>query len=119
MLNRQINVLRTDGTWGTAGVNVDNVDSKDYYTRTPESKEERDYVRALIAEDFKANKPTKSVGDKRKRRFNISFSVIKPFEQKELIYRHRKSSDLKVYNDGTWDYDAVESEDKNDKYLVE
>lgn len=120
MLNRRINVLKADGTWGPAEVTVDNYTSHDYVAPVPKSLKEAETIREKIAEDFEDNKPRKQHRYNKRRSQSNSFSyiMIKGGDvNKELVYRRKRASDFKMYSDGTWDYDVVESEDKNNKYV--
>lgn len=125
MLNRQINVLKADGSWGPAGVDVDNFDQHDYVTPVPKTDNDAEKIREQIESDFKANKLAKpnSTFKSHKRRTKSKAVTLIHFNEgkanKELVYRHKQASDFKVYSDGTWDYEAVESEDTNGKYLDE
>lgn len=123
MINRVVNVSKSDGTWGEPGVNIGNFKSKEYLVvDLPEDEGGLAEIRALISEDFPGDLPgdlpVKQVADSRNRHFEVGlFSVCNG--KKELIFQHRKASELKVFSDGTWLYDAVESEDTNDKFIAD
>lgn len=122
MLNRKIKVIKADGSLGDPGVEVNNMNSHEYFTPVPKNESQANAIRSKISEDFDEEDKLVMPAKTKSESYSSSFSVIKfgwGKTDKELVYREREAKEFKLYSDGTWDYNRVSSQDTNSKYVIE